>query len=32
MYKLQKNGLSNPGDKFGDEYKGKYGEDEGHGE
>jgi hypothetical protein len=32
MYKLQENRLSDPRDEFCDEYKGKYGEDEGHGE
>ena len=32
MYKLEENRLSDPRDEFSDEYKGKYGEDEGHGE
>lgn len=30
MYKLQENSLSDPGDEFCDEYKGEYGENEGH--
>jgi hypothetical protein len=32
MYKLQENRLSDPRDEFCDEYKGEYGENEGHGE
>ena len=30
-YKLQENRLSDPRDEFCDEYKGKYGDNEGHG-
>jgi hypothetical protein len=29
-YKMQENRFSDPGDEFGDEYKGKYGENERH--
>jgi hypothetical protein len=32
MYKFLENRLSDPRDEFCDEYKGKYGENEGHGE
>ena len=32
MYKFQENRLSDPRDEFCDEYKGKYGDNEGHGE
>jgi hypothetical protein len=31
MYKFLENRLSDPRDEFCDEYKGKYGENEGHG-
>lgn len=31
MYKLQENRLPDPRDEFCDEYKGEYGENEGHG-
>jgi hypothetical protein len=30
MYKMLENRLSDPGDEFSDEYKGKYGDDERH--
>ena len=32
IYEVQENRLSDPRNEFCDEYKGKYGENEGHGE